>query len=168
MALVNGSIQEKNRDKYTFGTFEKYTADLGVIAKNTVRYTRPEELGIIDLILSKRLGYASDLTYPKYLVECHKRLIQPFYNIIFTLIALLSIFKFPLNKRSNSKNMIIAVSSMVGFQMLYMSMFNLIRVHLKFYPLVYIFTLVAIVVMLKILYSNKKFTIKRFKSKNEE
>ena len=34
LALVNGSIQEKAKEKYTFGTFEKYTADLGVVAKN--------------------------------------------------------------------------------------------------------------------------------------
>ena len=33
IALVNGSVQENNKGKFTFGSFDKYTADLGVIAK---------------------------------------------------------------------------------------------------------------------------------------
>ena len=168
LALVNGSIQEKVKGKYTFGTFEKYSADLGVIAKNSVRSKRAGELGIIELIRSKELGYANDSNYSKYLVEIHKRLIQPFYNLIFVLVALLAIFKSPLNKRSNSKNMLFAVSTMVGFQFIYISFFNFLRIHPNLYPLIYIFTITAVVVMLRFLYSDKVLVIKGFKRKNEK
>ena len=168
LALVNGSVQEKSHEKYTFGTFEKYTADLGVIAKNSVRSKRPSELSLIELINSKDLGYANDATYSKYLVEFHKRLIQPLYNIIFALIALLAIFKSPLNKRSNSKNMIFSVFGMIGFQMLYISIFNMLRVHPNLYSIVYILTFISIGVMLRFLYSDKGLITKRIKLKNEK
>ncbi len=168
LALVNGSVQEKSHDKYTFGTFEKYTADLGVIAKNSVRSKRPSELSIIELINSKELGYATEESYSKYLVEFHKRLIQPLYNLIFALIALLAIFKSPLNKRSNSKNMIFSVFGMIGYQMLYISMFNMLRIHPKMYPVIYLFSFLSIVVMLKLLYSDKELMAKRIKSTNEK
>ncbi|MCR5506626.1 MAG: LPS export ABC transporter permease LptF [bacterium] len=166
LALVNGSIQEKAKDKYTFGTFEKYTADLGVIAKNSVRSKRPAELSLFELLKAKDLGYADEQTYPKYLVEFHKRLIQPLYNIVFALIALLAIFKSALNKRSNSKNMIFAISGMVGYQMLYISLFDLIRVHPNLYPIVYVVTLFSIIVMLRFLYSDKPLIIKRLRKKS--
>lgn len=165
LALVNGSIQEKAKEKYTFGTFEKYTADLGVVAKNSVRYKKPGELSLFELLHAKELGHANATTFPKYLVEFHKRLIQPLYNLVFALIALLAIFKSPLNKRSNSKNMIFAVSSMVAFQMLYISIFNMLRIHTNLYPLVYFVTITVIIIMLKFLYSDNLLNIKRLKIK---
>ncbi len=168
LALVNGSVQEKVKEKYTFGTFEKYSADLGVIAKNSVRSKRMGELGIIELINSKELGYANDSNYSKYLVEIHKRLIQPFYNLLFVLIALIAIFKSPLNKRSNSKNMFFAVFVMIVFQFLYISFFNFLRIHPNWYPLVYLFTITALIVMLRFLYSDKVLITKGFKRKNEK
>ncbi len=168
VALLNGNIQEKIQDKYTFGTFEKYTADLGVIAKNTVRAKRPTELGLWELINAKKLGYANDTTYPKYMLELHNRLIQPIYNILFTLIALLAIFKSPLNKRSNSKNMLFAVAGMSLLQMLYITMLRVIRVNPNFYPVMYLFTLVFIIASLRFLYSDKELIIKRLRSKNEK
>ncbi|MBR1544373.1 MAG: LPS export ABC transporter permease LptF [Alphaproteobacteria bacterium] len=166
LALVNGSIQEKAKEKYTFGSFEKYTADLGVVAKNAVRSKRPAELSLIELLNAKELGYADEKNYPKYLVEFHKRLVQPLYNMIFSLIGLLAIFKSPLNKRSNSKNMIFAVSGMIGYQMLYISLFNMLRVHPNSYPIIYAITLISIIVMIKYLYSDSIFVIKRLRGKN--
>ena len=168
LALVQGSVQEKTGDKYTFGTFDKYTADLGVVAKNTVRAKRPGELSLFELLNAKKLGYANDESYSKYLVEFHKRLLQPLYNIIFALIALIAIFKSPLNKRSNSKNMLFAVFCMIGYEMFFISIFNTLRIHSNFYPFAYILTLISIIAMLKILYMEKELTIKRLRSKNEK
>lgn len=165
IALVNGSVQEESDGKYTFGSFEKYTADLGVVAKNSVRNKRAGELKFFEIIFARELGYANDETYPKFLVELHKRLIEPLYNIIFTLIALVAIFKSPLNKRSNSKNMIFAVFSMIGVEMLYIALLNLLRVNRHLYPLVYLITIGIIILLYKILYSEKTIKFKRIKWK---
>ena len=163
LALVNGSIQEKSKEKYTFGSFEKYTADLGVIAKNATRNKKASELRFFELIFSRELGYANEQTYPKFLVELHKRLLNPLYNILFTLIALIAIFKSPLNKRSNSKNMIFAVGSMVGIQMLYISFFNFLRIHPNLYLVVYFVTILTILILFKVLYTDKILSFKKGK-----
>ena len=165
LVLLNGSIQENAKGKYTFGSFEKYTADLGVIAKNSVRNKKPSELKFFELIFAVELGYTNVDNYPKYLVELHKRLIEPLYNIIFTLIALIAIFKSPLNKRSNSKNMIFAVSGMVGVEMFYITMFNTLRIYKNAYPIVYILTILIILILLKLLYTEKQIKFKRIRLK---
>ncbi len=165
LALVNGSIQETSKGKYTFGSFEKYTADLGVVAKNSVRSKKASELKFFELIFAVELGYANEKTYPKYLVELHKRLIEPLYNMIFTLIALLAIFKAPLNKRSSSKNMMFAVLGMVGVEMSYIAMFNSLRVYKNFYPVIYILTLIIIFMLFRFLYTEKTIKFKMIKFK---
>ncbi len=163
LSLVNGSIQEKNKNRFTFGSFERYTADLGVIAKNSARSKKASELKFFELIFARELGYATEDNYSKYLVELHKRLLEPLYNILFTLIALIAIFKAPLNKRSNSRNMIFAVSSMAGIQMAYIAFFNLLRVHRNLYPLVYAITITTIFVLFRVLYTDKVIKIKRIR-----
>ena len=133
LSLVNGSIQEKNKNRFTFGSFERYTADLGVIAKNSARSKKATELKFFELIFARELGYATEDNYSKYLVELHKRLLEPLYNILFTLIALIAIFKAPLNKRSNSRNMIFAVSSMAGIQMHFLIYFVYTETFIRWY-----------------------------------
>lgn len=163
LTLENGSIQEKMKGKYSVGNFESYTADLGVITTSSQRNLKASELGNFELIFARELGYADKKTYPKYLVELHKRLIMPLYNIIFTLIALIAVFKSPLNKRSENKNMIFAVAGMVTIQMGYISIFNFLRIKMNLYPIVYLLTITIIYVLFKILYSEKTIKLKRRK-----
>ena len=165
LTLSNGSIQEKVKDRYTVGKFERYTADLGVIATSSERNLKVTELGNFELAFARELGYADEKTYPKYLVELHKRLIMPLYNLIFTIIALIAIFKSPLNKRSENKNMIFAVIGMVIVEMGYIAIFNFLRVKMNFYPFVYLLTVGLIYVLFKVLYAEKP--IKLFKKDKE-
>ncbi len=166
LTLEHGSIQEKLNDKYTMGSFERYTADLGVIATSSKRDLKTSELGNFDLIFAKELGYANDQTYPKYLAELHNRLIQPLYAIIFVLIALIAIFRTPLNKRSENKNTIFAVAAVIGIELLYISLFNLLRVKMNLYPFVYLFTIILIYSLFKMLYKEKSLKIKKERKKN--
>ena len=155
LTLENGSVQEKDGDRFTFGSFNRYSADLGVIAKETVRDKKPNELSSWDLLNAKELGYADELSYPKYLVELHKRVLEPLYNIIFALIALLAIFKAPLNKRGHSKNMIFAVVGMVAVQVFFIISFNALRRHINLWIPVYAVTLLTIVLLFRILFMDK-------------
>lgn len=163
LTLEHGSIQEKVKDKYTVGNFERYTADLGVINTTSQRNVKASELGNFEIIFARELGYADEKTYPKYLVELHKRLIMPLYCLMFTLIALIAVLKAPLNKRSENKNMIFAVIGMVIIQMGYISIFNFLRVKMNLYPLVYLLTIAIIYILFKILYSEKKISFIKFK-----
>ncbi len=152
ISLLNGSFEENNMGKYTFGSFDKYTADLGVIAKNYIRKKHLKEFTFFELLLAKQLGYSDKESYPKYLVELHKRLLKPLYNIIFVLVSLIAIFKSSFTKRSSSKNMLFAISGMSTIQMLYLYSFEMLRRYYKLYPLVYLLTFAAIFILYKILY----------------
>lgn len=163
VTLENGSIQEKTKGKYTVGNFERYTADLGVIATTSQRNLSPSELGNFEIVFARELGYADAKTYPKYLVELHKRLIMPLYCLMFTLIALIAVLKAPLNKRSENKNMIFAVIGMVAIEMGYISLFNFLRVKMNLYPLIYLLTFAIIYVLFRLLYTEKKIKFVKFK-----
>lgn len=163
LSLNNGSVQEKNniKGKYTFGNFGKYTADLGVIATSSTRNLKASELGFFELIYSKDLGYSNEKTYPKFLVELHKRMISPLYNIIFALVALIAILKSSLNKRNDNKNIMFAGIAMIGIQMFYIYFFNFLRVHPQLYPLLYISTIIFIYILFKVLYSEKQINFSK-------
>lgn len=167
LTLEHGSVQEKVKNRYTVGNFENYTADLGVIATSSERNVKANELGNFEIIFARELGYANAITYPKYLVELHKRLIMPLYNLIFVLIALIAVFKAPLNKRSENKNMIFAVAGMVAVEMCFISIFNLLRVKMNMYPAVYILTILLLYILFKILYAEKSINLNRFKFKKK-
>lgn len=156
ISLLNGSIQENNNGRLTIGTFEKYTADLGVIAKNYVRRKQINEYSLYELIFAKKLGLTNSTNYNSHLLEVHKRLLRPFLNLIFTLIALLGVFKSSFTGRGDTAKTSMAILFMVLTQMFYMRAFEFIRIHYKLFPILYLFTIVLIILLFKKLYKDKK------------
>jgi lipopolysaccharide export system permease protein len=152
LSLENGSIQEKSKGKYAFGSFSKYTADLGVIATAGTRSQKANELGFFELVFARELGYADESRYAKYLLELHSRLLRPLYGLIFVLIALIAVLKSSLGSRTGGRNTALAICAMAGMQMLFISMDGFLVMYRRAYPLVYLFVFAFILASLKILY----------------
>ena len=161
LSLENGSIQEKSNDKYTFGRFDRYTADLGIIAASEVRRPRADELGFFELIYARELGYAqNDAIYSRYLVQLHRRLLSPLHNVIFALLALLAVLKAPLSNRTGGFGPTLAVVCMVAFQALFIAVHNMLSVHRFLWPLVYFVFALMILALFRLLYSEREFSFK--------
>ncbi|MDR1008965.1 MAG: LptF/LptG family permease [Rickettsiales bacterium] len=139
LILENGSIQEKNGDKYTFGTFEHYTADLGLVSQQEERSPNLDEFSALDLLFARERGLAhSDNHYLRIMVELHRRLLSPLMNVLFALIALAAIFSSPLISRSASRHSIIAAAVMVGAQIGLISSYDAMAINRYIWPVVYI------------------------------
>ena len=161
LALENGSVQEKAKDKYTFGSFERYTADLGVIAASEGRKPRPDELGFFDLVYARELGFAAnDGAYARYLAELHKRLLSPLCNIILVLVALLSALKSPLNRRVGGAGPAFAVLGLLAVEAFFISAQNLLQVRRFAWPPIYAAFALSIYALLKWLASEREVRLK--------
>jgi lipopolysaccharide export system permease protein len=119
LSLENGSMQENRNGRNTFGEFATYTADIGIVADNRERSRRPKELSMSDLLFARQRGYATDETWPKYLVEFHKRLLNPMYNMIFAYLALAAVFASSLNRRSRGGSIMAATAIMASLESLF-------------------------------------------------
>ncbi|MDR1477193.1 MAG: LptF/LptG family permease [Rickettsiales bacterium] len=161
LALENGSVQEKSNGKYTFGNFDRYTADLGVISTSSARKPKADELGFFELIYARELGYADgEEVYTKYLAELHKRVLAPLYNVVLALVALISVFKWPLNRRVVGMGPVFAVVGLVACETFFISAYNLMGVRRYLWPFVYLAFSLIVYVMLRVLYSEREWRMK--------
>ncbi len=155
ITLANGSVQEKKGDNYTFGTFENYTINMGLThAKSTPSY-KPKDLFINQLFFAKSLGFANDKNFHEYKLEIHRRFITPLYIIIFGLIALITMLRTSLNRRSNNMVIMISVICMILTQIFYIFLFDvLIKNNYFLWPIAYILTIFILGVLFYILISD--------------
>jgi lipopolysaccharide export system permease protein len=161
LALENGSVQEKSGGKYTFGNFDRYTADLGVIAAAEGRKLRPDELGFFDLVYARERGFAAtDETYAKYLAELHKRLLSPLCNIVLVLVALISALKSPLNRRGGTVGPVFAVLGLLALEAFFISAQNILQVHRFAWPPIYAAFMLGIYLLSRWLASERALRLK--------
>ncbi|MCL2439734.1 MAG: LptF/LptG family permease [Alphaproteobacteria bacterium] len=139
LILEHGSIQDKGGGKYTFGTFETYTADLAIATTDNQRTRRPDERPTLELVMARASEYESNPRFYKALkAELHRRIIAPLLNPLFALVALFGVFKMPMSGRSSNRFTLVAIGIMIGLQMAVVSAYDLIQTHSFIWPMIYI------------------------------
>jgi lipopolysaccharide export system permease protein len=140
LSLENGSMQEKSGGRHTFGEFANYTADLGVAAESRERSKRPRELSVASLLFARERGFATAETWPKYLVELHKRLLNPIYNMLFAYLALAAVFSTSLNRRPGGGGIriIAAVALMAGLESFFVGSYTFLLAHKNWFWVPYL------------------------------
>ncbi len=143
ISLLNGSVQEEYNNKISVGKFEKYTADLGVIAKHYTRSRSIKEYTIVELIKQVIAG-----DYERSFKELYKRIVEPIYNLIFVFFALIAIFKTPYQRTRSSLNIFIASAVALLFKILTIYSYRFIpgRIYNFF---IFLFIIIVMIFLLK-------------------
>ncbi|MHA1540750.1 MAG: LptF/LptG family permease [Alphaproteobacteria bacterium] len=125
VALVEGSLQENNLGKITYGDFKNFTVDLGVLEEKKERRIKPKELYSWSL-----LNPSVEMTKEKkneYLSEFHRRNLLGTWAFIFTSLALIGIFSGSMTGRKKGKNVFITSIIFVGTQAILLTAINMLK-----------------------------------------
>jgi len=149
LSLKSGSMQEINNGKYTFGDFDTYTADLGIVAAQDTRARRPKELSTVELIFARQRGFANSETWPVFLNEFHRRILNPLQNIIMALIALSGVLAASRNQRTRGLSMTFAVAGMVAIQGFFIVGYGIVAANKNLFWILYLVPSVVCAALLR-------------------
>ena len=122
----NGSLQMQGKNGFTTGTFDNFDMDLNLIeddADVAFRVRRIPTINLIQDVISQDNANQHHLT----LVELCTRLINPFMNLILTIVCTLILLRTSLLRRRASFAPAMAVLSMAAIMATYMSVSNMVN-----------------------------------------
>lgn len=135
MALVEGSLQETNLGKITYGDFKNFTVDLGILEKKKQRRVKPKELYSTTLLFPPKT--IDDYTKKKYLSEFHRRNLISVWSLISIFIALVGLFSGSMTGRKKGKNLLVTSILFIGAQAFLLTAINLLKKTVELAPAMY-------------------------------
>lgn len=168
--LINGSRQEINKQKNQFTSlaFDRYSVDFGYSGKKKDKDTSARERTFSELMNAESDSTLSDKDKRKYVVEGHKRIITPLYNILFALLGCTGLLVGSFNRRGQSRIISISIVSMVILQALDLSFTNIAAKNLCLLPLIYVNLFLPMLICLYFLKFYSPWMFKRRKKIPEE
>lgn len=138
--MVNGSRQEINKTKNQFSSlaFERYSVDFGVSENKKEKDTSARERSFSELMNAQNDQSLSPKEQRRYLVEGHRRIISPLYNLLFALLGCTGLLVGSFNRRGQSRIISISIIAMVLIQASDLAIGNLAGKKLFFLPLLYV------------------------------
>ncbi len=132
--LVNGVRQEINKQDHQFSSlsFKRYSVDLGYNKNQKEKSEDAREKTTLELLNSDEDKSLSEGEIRHYVVTGHKRLLNPFYNLLFALIGCLGLVIGNFNRRGQTKIISLSILSMVILQSLSLTLENLAAKNLGF------------------------------------
>jgi lipopolysaccharide export system permease protein len=151
--LIKGERQELNKNSGQFSSlqFERYSVDFGVMSSKKIKEASVREKSLWQLLNSDQDTNLSDEDKRKYIVEGHRRLITPWYNLLFALLACTGLLISNFNRRGQSKIIYLSVTLMILIQGADLILTNLAGRSLLFLPLLYINCLLPLAVCIYLL-----------------
>jgi len=113
--FINGIRQEVNKKTYQYNslTFSRYSADFNLEQSKNKRAQTARELGLLDLLNSNKNPDLSLQEQRKNIVEGHRRLLYPFYNLIAAMLACVGLLISNFNRRGQTKIIAVEVLFMI-------------------------------------------------------
>lgn len=132
--LVNGVRQEINKQDHQFSSlsFKRYSVDLGYNKTQKEKSEDAREKTTLELLNADEDKSLSEGEIRHYVVTGHKRLLNPFYNLLFALIGCLGLVIGNFNRRGQTKIISLSILSMVILQSLSLTLENLAAKNLGF------------------------------------
>ena len=160
VVMFNGNRQsvDKKSNKLSILYFDRYVFDLSSSTKNVgERFREPRERSLDELFnIRQAEPTMNDKEFGKFIVEGHKRLTSPLSAIGFTLIGLACLVSSSFSRRTQTRQVILAISIMVALQGGALGMENLIAKNLDLVPLLYALAMVPIVFGYAVLVTNQR------------
>jgi len=166
--LIKGERQEISKSGGQFSSlqFERYSVDFGIMGGKAIKPASAREKTLWQLLNADTDKTLSDKDVRKYIVEGHRRLITPWYNLVFALLACTGLLIGNFNRRGQGKIVFVSVTAMILVQGGDLIITNLAGRSLYFLPLLYancLFPLAVCVYLL--LFYNPFFWIRYHKNK---
>lgn len=138
--MVNGARQAINTDdnQFTSVAFERYSVDFGMKETSSRKAAGVREKTLSELLNARSIPGLSEKEVNRYLVEGNRRLLNPFYNLLFALLGCTGLLVGNFNRRGQAKIISASIVAMVIIQALDLSFGNLAVKHISLLPLVYI------------------------------
>ena len=147
--MFNGNRQgvDRKTHKLSILYFDRYVFDLASAGEAaTVRYREPRERPLDELFNIRAFEpKMNEKEYGKFIVEGHKRLVSPLASLGFTLIGLACLIASSFSRRTQTRQVVLAISIMVALQGGALGLENLIAKQLDLVPLLYALVLGPII-----------------------
>ncbi len=113
--FINGVRQELNKKTYQFSSlaFSRYSAEFNIEQNKQKRSQTARELSLTELLNSGNNPDFNEQQQRKNIVEGHRRLVYPFYNLISALLACVGLLISNFNRRGQSKIISLEVLFMI-------------------------------------------------------
>lgn len=145
--LIKGERQEISKSGGQFSSlqFERYSVDFGVMGGKAIKPASAREKSLWQLLNADSDSSLDDEDKRKYIVEGHRRLITPWYNLVFALLACTGLLIGNFNRRGQGKIIFLSVTAMILVQGGDLIITNLAGRSLCFVPLLYANCLIPLV-----------------------
>mgnify|MGYP006096955459 CR=1 FL=1 len=147
--MFDGNRQsvDKKTNKMSILYFDYYAFDLTSTGVSTItRYREPRERSMNELFNIQSLNpKMNNKEYGKFIVEGHKRLVSPLSSLAFALIGLSCLIASSFSRRTQSRQVVLAISIMVALQGSAIGLENLVAKQLELVPILYILGIAPIV-----------------------
>lgn len=167
--LIKGVRQEVSRDGTNFSSlkFDRYSVDLGQMGSKSIKEASVREKTLWELLNANGDASLTPEEKRKYIVEGHRRLVTPWYNLVFALLACTGLLIGNFNRRGQTKIISISVLVMILVQGNDLIVTNLAGRSLYFLPMLYVncFVPLGICIYLLLFYNPFFFVKRRLKEK---
>lgn len=146
--MVNGARQEINSktNQFTSIFFERYSVDFGIKETRGRKAAGVREKTLAELFSAKENSSLTEKEKNRYIVEGNRRVLNPFYNILFSLLACTGLLVGNFNRRGQTKIISLSIACMVIIQAMELSFENLAAKHLSLLPLMYTNLLIPLLI----------------------
>ena len=168
--LKKGTRQVKNKKTGQFMsmTFDDYLVDFGDLSVSKKKDKSVRERSIKELFREAKNPNVTEKQANSYIAEAHRRILAPFFNLVFALIACTGLLIANFNRRGQGKVITISILAMIFVQAMDMSFANMARKHQWIVFLMYLNCFLPLGITGWLLYKTPVFGKKRNKEiKNE-
>ena len=164
--FINGVRQEINRNNYTFNSlaFSRYSAEFNTVGSSQKKNESVREKSISELLNSAQDKSLSPQDVRKNIVEGHRRIIYPFYNLVFALLACTGLLISNFNRRGQTRIIAVEVFFMILICGVDLALTNLAGKTLILLPLFYMNCIIPLFVCIYLLYMYNPFYFYHLKS----
>lgn len=169
--MVNGVRQEVNNSNSQFSSlsFDRYSVDFGTVGSKKAKETGAREKSLWELLNAKNDKSLTAKEVNRYIVEGCKRILNPFYNLLFSLLACTGLLIGSFNRRGQGRLITISIVSMVIIQSGDLAFGNIAVKNLYLLPLLLVnFFLPLSICIYLLLFYNPALFHRRKKNKGPE
>ncbi len=165
--FINGVRQEMNTKDYKFSTlsFARYSAEFNNVESKKKKDQTVRERSIGELLNAKNDPTLDAPAVRKSIVEGHRRILYPLYNLLFALLACVGLLVGNFNRRGQTKLITIEVLSMIVILGGDLAFTNLAGRSLILLPVLYLNCLLPLLVCFYLLFFYNPFYFRRFRAK---
>lgn len=156
--FINGVRQEIDKTNYKFNSlvFSRYSAEFNADS-SAKKNESVREKSIIELLNSAKDPSLSQQDVRKNVVEGHRRIIYPFYNLVFALLACVGLLVSNFNRRGQAKIISVEIFFMILISGMDLALTNLAGKTLVILPFLYLNCIVPLFCCLYLLWFYNPF-----------